>query len=194
MAEFASRRVREAFDALASRQERAAAGVACAMTGAMAAGLVELSSELAAGRLSGEGGGDDQVKRMREISGRCAELREQLTTVADEDVAVYGEVAGAAEAARDDALSRASDPPLRVAEAAGEIAVAAAETVDAGDWPFTADARVAGGLAASAARGAAELVAANLGELPDDPRTDRARAAAERAARASRLATDAAPG
>lgn len=187
MAEFASRRVREAFDALASRQERAAAGVACAMTGAMAAGLVELSSELAAGRLSDEGGAG--AERMREIARRCAELREELTTVADEDVAVYAEVGGAPQAERDEALSRASDPPMRVAEAAAEIAAAAAETVDAGDWPFSADARVAGGLAASAARGAAELVAANLGELPDDPRTDRARAAAERARRASRLVT-----
>ena len=70
-------------------------------------------------------------------------------------------------------------------ECAAEVAEAAAETAQAGTWAFRADAVVAGELAATAALGGAELVAANLAASQGDPRIDRARAAAERAARAS---------
>ena len=68
------------------------------------------------------------------------------------------------------------------------MAEAAAETAQAGTWAFRADAVVAAELAAAAAAGGAELVAANLAGPSEDPRIDRARAAAERAARASRAA------
>ncbi len=52
------------------------------------------------------------------------------------------------------ALERASEPPLAVAEAAAEVAESGAEIAAAGDWPFTADAVVAAGLAAAAATAA----------------------------------------
>jgi formiminotetrahydrofolate cyclodeaminase len=91
-------------------------------------------------------------------------------------------------AARAQALVRASEPPLAIAECAADVAEAAAQIARAGAWGFTADAVVAGELAVAAARSGAELVAANLAGAADDPRTDRARAAADRAERASRSA------
>ena len=88
---------------------------------------------------------------------------------------------------------RASDPPLAIAEAAAEVGAAAAEIAAAGTWPFTPDAIVACELAAAAARGAAELVAANLAGS-SDPRAERARDAAARAvATRDRLAPQAEP-
>ena len=94
----------------------------------------------------------------------------------------YAAVTEAAEKTeRAAALGRASDPPLAIAEAAAEVGAAAAEIAAAGTWPFTPDAIVACELAAAAARGAAGLVAANLSGS-NDPRAERARDAAGRAA------------
>ena len=76
----------------------------------------------------------------------------------------------------------------RSARAAAAVAERAAEVADAGDWTFTADAVVAGELAAAAARGCAQLVEANLAGEPADPRPGRARAAADLADRVSRNA------
>ena len=87
------------------------------------------------------------------------------------------------------ALDGASGPPLAIAEAAAEVAEAAAEIARAGTWAFRADAVVAAELAATAALGGAELVAVNLAASGEDPRADRARAAAGRAGRARAEAT-----
>jgi formiminotetrahydrofolate cyclodeaminase len=183
----ADRRVREALDALASRNQPPAAGVASALAAAAAAALVELTAGLAADRLAAEGGAE---RRLRTLVDRAGELRRTLLATADADARAYAEVISAREAAaRARALARASEPPLAIAEAAAEIAEAAAESARAGTWAFTADAVVAGSLALAAARGGAELVAADLAGQPDDPRIARARAAAERAERASRAAT-----
>jgi formiminotetrahydrofolate cyclodeaminase len=187
MAALVSRQVGEALVALASREQPPAAGLALALTAAAAAALVELSAGLAAKRLALEASGGEAagVARMRALSERAAELRARLLAAADEDVAAYSEVAGADDpAGRARALAGATGPPLLIAESASEVAEAAAETVAAGDWDFRADAVVAGELAAAAALGSAELVAANLSGDPEDPRTDRARAAADRARRA----------
>ena len=191
MAGLADRRVREALDALASRTQPPAAGVASALAAAAAAALVELTAGLAADRVAAEGGTRAEAEaRLRTLVGRAAELRRQVLAIADDDARAYAEVIGAREAAaRARALARASEPPLAIAEAAAEIAEAAAEAASAGSWAFTADAVVAGSLAMAAALGGAELVAADLAGRPEDPRIGRARAAAERAERASRAAT-----
>jgi formiminotetrahydrofolate cyclodeaminase len=187
----ADRRVRETLDALASRTQPPAAGVASALAAAAAAALVELTAGLAADRVQADGGAGGQGEaRLRTLVDRSAELRRRLLATADDDARAYAEVIGAREAAaRARALSRASEPPLVIAEAAAEIAEAAAEAARAGSWAFTADAVVAGSLAAAAARGGAELVAADLAGQPGDPRIARARAAAERAERANGAAT-----
>ena len=112
-------------------------------------------------------------------------------TPADEDARTYAQVAKASEGREQArALDRASEPPLAIAEAAAAVAERAAEVAEAGDWAFTADAVVAGELAAAAAHGCAHLVETNLAGDPEDPRPARARAAADLAAQASRTAAE----
>lgn len=193
MAELGKQGIEEALAALASPREPAAAGVASALTAAAAAGVVELAAGLAANRIAqGDAGtGDDGADRMRALAQQAGKLRRRLLAAGDEDSRAYAQVAKARsgrERAR--ALDRASDPPLAIAESAGAVAERAAEVASAGDWTFTADAVVAGGLAAAAARGCAQLVEANLAEHPEDPRPARARAAADLAERASRNAAN----
>ena len=190
MAELGSRAISEALDALASPGEPPAAGVASAITAAAAAGLVELAAGLAAGRVT-EQGRNDEADRMRQLAQQAGKLRARLLAAGDEDARAYAEVTKAREGhGRTRALDRASDPPLAIAEGAAEVAERAAEVADAGDWSFTADALVAGELAAAAARGSAQLVEANLAGEPGDPRPARARAAVDLADRASRNAAD----
>lgn len=190
MAELGTKGVAEALDVLASPGEPAAAGVASAITAAAAAGVVELAAGLAAKRVS-EQGRNDESDRMRELAQQAGKLRARLLAAADEDARAYAGVTKAREGQRRArALDRASDPPLAIAEGAAAVAERAAEVADAGDWSFTADAVVAGELAAAAARGCAQLVEANLAGEPGDPRPARARAAADLAERASRNAAD----
>jgi methenyltetrahydrofolate cyclohydrolase len=179
----ASSSVSDALAALGSPDQTPAAGVACAFTAAAAAGLLELSAGLAAERLAGGEGDQRAAQRQREVSARAAELRERLLACAGEDVAAYERVRGSEGEARDRALSAASDPPLEVAEGAAEVAESARGTADLAaeaGWPFAPDAAAAANLAAAAARTAAELVSANLGEGAGDVRLERARAAVER--------------
>ena len=181
----ADRQLREVLAELGSTTEPAAAGVATALSCSLAASLVELSAELAAVRLAEDNEHPDPegAARMRSLSSRAGELRARLLEAADEDVVAYAQVARADDAeARDTALAAAADPPLAIAECAAEVAEAAAETAArARPWAFGADAAVAADLAAAAARGAAQLVDANLGSGSDDPRVARARESAERA-------------
>lgn len=181
--------ISDALAALASRSEPHAAGVASAFAAAAAAALVELTAGLAADRIGAEGAAaqGETEARLRALAARAGELRERLLVAAGDDTEAYTAVIGARQAsARARALACASDPPLAIAESAAEVAEAAAEIARAGTWAFCADAVVAAELAAAASRGAAELVATNLAGQPDDPRTARARAAADRAEQAGR--------
>ena len=191
MAELGSRQVQDALAALASRSEPPAAGVASALATATAAALVELTAGLAADRLGREGSdaATGAAERQRSLAKTAAELRERLLAIADDDVRTYSQVSRADnEDAHARALDRASGPPLAIAECAAQVAEAASETARAGDWPFRADARVAGELAAAAAAAGAEMVSTHLAESPGDPRIARAREAAARARRASESA------
>ena len=193
MAALGSRQVREALAALASRAEPPAAGVASALACAAAASLVELTAGLAADRLTAErlSAKAPSAERLGALAHQAAELRERLLAAADEDAHAYAQVLEAKDgASRARALAKASEPPLAIAECAAQVAEAAAETARAGAWAFRADAVVAGELAAAAAVGCAELVAADLAGETADPRNARARAAAERAQRASGAAGD----
>jgi formiminotetrahydrofolate cyclodeaminase len=72
------------------------------------------------------------------------------------------------------ALSLAADAPLAVAEAASDVATLAVLVAQAVSAPLRGDAVVAAEIAEAAVRGAAELVAINLGD-PDDARVKRAK-------------------
>jgi len=193
MGDLGKKGMAEALSALASPREPAAAGVASAVSAAAAAGVVELTATLAAKRLAEEdrANGDGGADRMRELAQQAEKLRGRLLAAAEEDARAYGRVIKARRGHEQSrALDRASDPPLAIAEGAAAVAERAAEVADAGNWTFTADAIVAGELAAAAARGCAQLVEANLAGQPGDPRPARARAAADLADRASRNAAE----
>ena len=193
MAELGSRKIEEALAALASPREPAAAGVASAFTAAAAAALVELAAALAANKIAaqdrnvGDGRGQDARRwrsRPASFGGACwtPATRMRVPTLRSPRPGEGREQARA--------LDRASEPPLAIAEAAAAVAERAAEVAEAGDWAFTADAVVAGELAAAAAHGCAHLVETNLAGDPADPRPARARAAADLAAQASRTAAE----
>jgi len=181
-----SNRIEELHAALASPREPAAAGVASAFTAATAAALVELAAGLAAKRLAEErpNSGDGAADEMRAIAQQAGKLRGRLLAAGEEDARAYARVAKARDGRdRMRALDRASDPPLAIAEGAAAVAERAAEVARAGDWSFTADAVVAGDLAAGAAAACAHLVETNLAGFPEDQRPARARAAADLAAK-----------
>jgi formiminotetrahydrofolate cyclodeaminase len=193
MGDLGDKGIAEALADLASPREPAAAGVASAVTAATAAGVVELTATLAAKRIAeqDQGNGDGAADRMNELAQQACKLRGRLLAAADEDARAYARVIKARQGHEQSrALDRASDPPLAIAEGAAAVAERAAEVADAGNWTFTADAIVAGELAAAAARGCAQLVEANLAGEPGDSRPARARAAADLAHRASRKAAD----
>ncbi len=123
----------EWLDAIAARDQAAAAGVGCALACATAAALVELTGNLAADRVEAAGGRDDAVA-LRALGTRAGELRAAALRAADDDARAYAAVTEAAgKAERAAALGRASDPPLAIAEAAAEVGAAAAEDRGGGD-------------------------------------------------------------
>jgi formiminotetrahydrofolate cyclodeaminase len=159
-------------DRLASADSEPAGGSAAAVAVAIAAGLVAKAARLA-----------HEWPQASEVVERAEALRSRLATLALADADAYGKVLEALRLAPDSpsrsaelaaALSAAADVPLAVAEAAAELAPLAARVAQEGNDRLRGDAVVAVELAAAGARGAAELVAINLGGR-DDPRVRRAK-------------------
>src|SRR5262249_42924850 len=158
MGDLGNKGIDDVLGALASSGDPGAAGVASAITAAAAAGLVELAAGLAARRIAGENSGED-AQRMRELAEQAGKLRATLVTYGEEDARACARVAKARQG-REQSRARAGagDPPVAIAEAAAAVAERAAEVAGSGRWAFTADAVVAGELAAAAARGCAQIV------------------------------------
>lgn len=139
------------------------------MSGALAAGLVEMSARFAVGR--------------EEIADAAGGLREQLLELAERELHAYEPVletlaleAGDPdrEARLREALSDAADSPLAIARVAGSVAVLAAELAQTGNTHLTGDAITGTLLAEAACCAAARLTQINLARVPSDPRLDEA--------------------
>jgi formiminotetrahydrofolate cyclodeaminase len=150
----------------------AAAGVACALAAALAA----------MGARFAERDADAE---------RADALRERALALAEGDAAAFAPVLAALKLPREDprrperlraAQGAAAEVPLAIAEAAAEVAELARRVAAEGRPWLTGDALTGADLAGAAARAAARLVTIDLEGAPDDPRLERARAAAERAA------------
>jgi methenyltetrahydrofolate cyclohydrolase len=172
-------------DRIASDEPGPAGGSVAAVAVAMAAGLVAMAPRLAR-----------DWPRASEVFERAEALRLFVAPLAVADADTYGEVlealrlprgSAASEAKVGAALSRAADVPLAVAETASEVATLAALVAQAGSAPVRSDAVVAAAIAEAGARGAAELVAINLGDR-DDPRVQHAKELAATAREAARRA------
>ena len=136
-----------------------ASGSGAAVAGAIAAALAELAA-----RFSDE----------REIVSRLVELRTRLFELGGEDAAAYTDfMRTKSDADRD----RTIDVPLTIAESAAEVAGLAQTVAARGNPRVAGDAEAAAILARATASVCARLVEINLAGT-EDPRLDRARAAA----------------
>lgn len=154
---YAKRSLGEFAAALGERSPTPASGAATAITGALAAGLAELTA-----RFAGDGEAVDETAR----------LRERLLALADEDAAGYLEFM---DTRSDEARDRTIDVPLEIAERASEVAGIARRLASSTPGSVAGDAEVAVLLAEAAVAAGARLVELNLGGR-DDPRVLRARA------------------
>jgi len=133
----------EVLERLGERTPAPASGSAAALTGALAAALVELSARFS----------EDE-----EALARARELGARLVALADEDAEAYA----AYMRTRSDAdRNRTIDVPLAVAEAAAETAALAERLAEHGNRSVAGDALVAAELAHAAARSAVALVELN---------------------------------
>lgn len=135
--------VDELLAALGARTPAPASGAAAALTGALAAALVELAARFA--------GDEDAVDRARALAARLVEL-------ADEDGAAYA--AFMAER-NDETRARIVEVPLRAAALADETAVLAERVHGRLSSSVGADAEAAGELARAAGRVARRLAELN---------------------------------
>ena len=126
----------------------------------------------------------------RGVAAQAESLRDRVAPLAALSAQAYQEAlaadGGDYEFGR--AYAKAAEPPLLIAEAATAVSELAAHVAEYAEPALRADAVVAGLLAASCARAAAELVAVNLTISADDERVRRADFLAEEAARTAELA------
>ncbi len=120
------------------------------------------------------------------VLAQAESLERRAVALATENARRYAEVLAAFDRPDDGtlgaALERAAEVPLRIAETAHDVALLAAHAAEFCEPRLQPDARAAAHLAAGAAAAAAELVAANLTALEEDPRVGRARELAQAAA------------
>ncbi len=182
MARFDDLSVRGLLDESASEALTPGGGALAALTGALAAGLVEMAA-----RNSPDwelrGAAVAQAKVLRERLAELAPLNDEVYEQALASLQLPDGVdEGSRRALIGTSLERAAAFPLAIAEAASNVAELAAVVSEDGDPTVRADATAAAMLALGATRAAAHLVEINLGVLEHD----------ERLLRATRLAADAA--
>jgi formiminotetrahydrofolate cyclodeaminase len=165
----ADRSVRELLDAVGARTPAPGGGSAAALSGALAAGLVEMSARFAVER--------------SDVADEAAELREQLVELGERELHAYLPVLDALGLEAGDperagrlraALSDAADSPLAIARAAQSVAALGAEMAATGNAHLTGDAITGAVLAEAACVAAARLTQINLARVPSDPRLDEA--------------------
>lgn len=168
--------VRELAERLASSAPVPGGGSASALTGALAAALVEMVCELTTGRAEYA-----EVESVaRQAGAAAADLRIALLAAADDDAVAYQAVVtaralprgtddekAARSAAVSEAIVGATEVPLRIARLASEVLELAASMATLGNVRAVSDAGVAALVAAAALRGAALNVMINVPSLPE---------------------------
>jgi methenyltetrahydrofolate cyclohydrolase len=162
-------------EALGARTPAPGGGTGAALTGALAASLVEMAARFSLPRE----GSIETRQRMEEILERAGELREQLLSLAEVELHAYEPVLAARAIAKDDperqrrlraARSAAAQSPVEIASAATDLAELAAELVRTGNPNLEGDALTGCLLAEAVCRSAAGLVEINLLDEADDLR------------------------
>jgi formiminotetrahydrofolate cyclodeaminase len=168
---------------LASERPEVAAGLAAALTAAMAASLTYKAARASLGGWSEAAGAAAQAMA----------LRRRLEPLAEENASAYEEALDAlAGVARGEpgvdlgrVLRRAAEVPAAIVSLAESTAGLSAHVTRHADAEARADAVAGAVLAAGAARAAGHLVAVNLTVTADDARIESARAAVAAAERAA---------
>jgi formiminotetrahydrofolate cyclodeaminase len=165
----ADQSVRELLDAVGARTPAPGGGAAAALSGSLAAGLVEMAARFTAGR--------------EDVAAEAGALRGRLLELGERELSAYEPVleAIALDAGDPDrdarlraALSDAADSPLEIARAAAVVASLGAELALTGNTNLTGDAITGVALAEAACCAAARLTEINLARVPSDPRLDEA--------------------
>lgn len=169
----------------ASESPTPGGGALAALTGALAAGLVEMAA-----RNSPEwelrGAAIAQAKVLRERLSELAPLNDEVYEHALAALKLPGAVdADSKNELIGSSLERAAAFPLAIAETASNVAELAAVVAEDGSSSARGDATAAAMLALGATRAAAHLVEINLGVLENDERLRRATRLADDAAAAS---------
>jgi formiminotetrahydrofolate cyclodeaminase len=149
--------VRGFLDRLAARTPAPGGGVAAAVTGAMAAGLVAMAARFSVTRPSGAG-----LPGAGDLADQADELRHRLGQLADMDARAYAAVLEAGPGDRREALLGAALVPLEIAGIGARVALLAARVAEAGNPNLRGDAVTGAVLAAASARSAASLVDINV--------------------------------
>jgi formiminotetrahydrofolate cyclodeaminase len=170
------RSVEEFAAALAAGAPTPGGGSAAALSGALAAGLIEMVCDLTIGREKYR----DREEALRRTRARAAALRRDLLALVDRDAQAYDAVVAALRlprgnererGARADALGRATlyatETPMATAEACAVLLDLALEAVRDGNPNAASDAGTAALLAYAGLRGAVLNVHANLGGIGD---------------------------
>jgi methenyltetrahydrofolate cyclohydrolase len=163
-------------DEVASAEILPGGGYVAAISVAMAAGLVAMAARLSRDDWAEARGAAAQAEALRF---RGVTLAERNARAYRDAVAVMGGDGDRQTGSRDDliaeALDRAADVPLQIAEAAADVGTLAAVVAERCEPSVRADVAVGALLSEASARGAAELIAVNLGASPNDDRVAYAR-------------------
>ncbi|MGH8652821.1 MAG: methenyltetrahydrofolate cyclohydrolase [Gammaproteobacteria bacterium] len=163
-------------DQLASKASTPGGGSAAAIMGAMGAALVSMVCNLTIGKEKYAGVEDE----MKEVLSRAEALREQMTDMIRQDVAVFDQVMGAYGMPKDTeeqkiaraeaiqkALQAATDVPLACAQTCVEVISLSRTAAEKGNLNVISDAGVAVVAAYAALRSAALNVYINIGNIRD---------------------------
>ncbi|MGH6635372.1 MAG: methenyltetrahydrofolate cyclohydrolase [Gammaproteobacteria bacterium] len=176
-------------DELASKASTPGGGSAAAIMGAMGAALVSMVCNLTIGKEKYAG----VEGELKEVLSRAEALREQMTDMIRQDVAVFDQVMGAYGLPKDTeeqkiargeaiqkALQAATDVPLGCARACVEAISLSRTAAEKGNLNVISDAGVAVVAAHAALRSAALNVYINIGNIKDRSFADARRGELER--------------
>ncbi len=172
MGDLSEQSLEEFLDSVGEDTPAPGGGTSSAITTALAAALVEMAARLA----------EDN-----EAAEAARGMRGDALRLAEEELTSYAPVLEAeTRADRTTALDGASEPPAQIAETAASVAELGVKVAGSSSPAVRGDALTGVILAESAAAAAARLVQTNI---TSGPVFDRARSAAERAAKARASAT-----
>lgn len=167
----------EYLDKLASSDPVPGGGAASAISGATAAGLVEMVARLT----SGKKGYEEVTEEMNKILEEASKIREELVDLADKDADSYQAVLDCfkmpkstdeEKSLRSQAIQKATlgaaQVPLRIAERCREIFPLAMAVVEKGNKNAVSDGAVAALLSRAAVHGAVLNVLINVSSLKDE--------------------------